>query len=92
MRRYLSTLLLGIALITPVVVNAGEIIITHKRYYHKSGHDYHEWNDNEQRAYARYQAEQRAEQRREWARTNRSQQGLYFQWRHSHPDAVVVVR
>ena len=90
MYRYLSAFLLGIALIAPVVVvQAGEVVV-YKRYYDRNGRDYHEWNDNERSAYSRYQAEQRAEQRREWARANRSQQGMYFKWRHSHPDVVVV--
>ena len=92
MNRYLSTFLLSIALITPAVVKAGEEHHTNKRYYDRNARDYHEWNDNERRAYSRYQEEQRAEQRREWARANRSQQGTYFKWRHSHPDAVIVVR
>jgi len=92
MHRYLSTFLLGIALITPVAVSTAQVHVTYKRYYDRNARDYHEWNDNEQRAYNRYQEEQRADQRREWARSNRSQQGLYFKWRHTHPDAVVVVR
>jgi len=91
MRRLLSTFLLGVAILTPVVVASAQTI-TYKRYYDRNTRDYHVWNDNEQRAYARYQAELRAEQRREWARSNRSQQTVYFKWRHIHPDPVVVVR
>lgn len=90
MNRLLTAVLLSAAMITPVVVASAQTV-TYKRYYDRNSRDYHEWNDNERRAYARYQAEQRAEQRREWARNNRSQQAVYFKWRHTHPDTVVVV-
>ena len=43
MKNYLSALLLGTALLTPLVINADEH--HERRYYDKDHKDYHEWNE-----------------------------------------------
>lgn len=55
-----------------------------KRYYDKRHKDYHNWDDNEGRAYQRYQAERN--EKREFTRLNSRQQASYWDWRHTHPD------
>lgn len=87
MHRYLNVLLLSAALFAPVAVRADDHN-ANKRYYDKSGKDWHEWNDNEQRAYSQYQGEQHHQI--EFGKSNKSQQGAYFKWRHTHPDSVII--
>ena len=85
MKRFLilSALVLSTTLVGPVVARAGAP--TEKRYYDKSGKDYHTWNNNEDRAYRSYLTEQHQDYR-EFNKVNRNQQQQYFSWRHQHPD------
>jgi hypothetical protein len=55
-----------------------------RRYYDRTHKDYHTWDDNEGRAYQRYQSEHH--QTRDFHRLSRRQQTAYWNWRHSHPD------
>ncbi len=89
MHRYLSLFLLGAALLAPVAVRADNHNQT-KRYYDRDGRDYHEWNQNEQRAYNRYLEEQHRRARIELSNRRRDQQ-QYFKWRHSHSDALLRI-
>ena len=79
MRRYLSTLLLGISLMTPVALNA-------QRYYDRDHRDRHEWNEAERRAYRHYLREVRKERYRDWRRMNERQRAAYWRWRHENLD------
>jgi hypothetical protein len=97
--RYLSTLLLTAALAAPVAMMAaqdndhrdndrrdqehrqGE---NNRRYYDRSHKDYHNWDDNEDRAYQRYQGEHH--QTRAFVKLSRRQQTVYWSWRHNNPD------
>jgi len=93
--RYLSSLLLTVALAVPVVMMAaagpqenrdqehrqGE---NNKRYYDKGHKDYHTWDANEDRAYQRYQAEHH--EKRAFVQLSSRQQTVYFTWRHNNPD------
>ena len=56
MRTFLSTILLGITLVTPAALRADDHDKHHKekRYYDRDARDWHEWNEQEQRAYRRY--------------------------------------
>ena len=84
MRRYLSTLLLGVAMCVPVVMHAAD---EHpKRYYDRDRRDYHEWNEQEDRAYRHWLQEQRHSEYHPWARARREEQREYWRWRHEHPD------
>ncbi len=84
MRRYLGTLLLGAFLMTPAAMIADEH--HDKRYYDPYRHDYHEWNEAEQRAYRHWMEEERHERYRDYNRASRREQREYWQWRHEHPD------
>jgi Ni/Co efflux regulator RcnB len=55
-----------------------------KRYYDKGHKDYHNWDNNEDRAYLRYQNEHH--ETHAFVELNSQQQTVYWNWRHSHPD------
>ena len=56
-----------------------------KRVYDRSHKDYHDWNDNEDRAYHQYFQEQHKTYR-DYSKQNRTGQDQYWNWRHDHPD------
>jgi hypothetical protein len=86
MKNYLSALLLGTALLTPLVMKAEEH--HERRYYDREHKDYHEWNEREDRAYRKYLEERRMEYR-DWDRRREAEQREYWRWRHEHPDSVL---
>lgn len=57
----LSALFAGATLMAPVTTRADEH--HDKRYYDREGHDYHTWDNNEDRAYRAYLGEQHQESR-----------------------------
>jgi hypothetical protein len=86
--RYLAPFFLAAALVAPVVIVAGPVPQEAKvqvRVYDKDHKDYHDWNDNENRAWSRYQTENH-QKSYEFSRANNKQQTHYWNWRHSHPD------
>ena len=88
MRRYISVLLLGATLLLPIAVSAGDDHHDRDkdhRYYDRDAKDYHEWNEQEERAYRHY-LEERHEHYRAWNKLKRDQQRDYWKWRHSHSD------
>jgi hypothetical protein len=92
--RILGGLLLGAALIAPIVARAEEHTYNrkyyeHRRYYDRAGRDYHTWNEGEDRAYRSYLNDQHLEYR-EWRTVKGHDQAAYFRWRHTHPDGVIV--
>lgn len=58
----------------------------HGRYYDKRHHDYHEWNDREDRAWHMYW-EERHRPYVAWDRANERERDEYWDWRHHHSDA-----
>jgi hypothetical protein len=55
------------------------------RVYDSSRHDYHPWNDAEDRAYRKYLI-QNHKPYREFEQNSRKEQARYWTWRHAHPD------
>jgi hypothetical protein len=87
MRRYLSTLLLGVAMCAPVVVMQAKDDDHHtKRYYDRYKKDYHVWNEQEDRAYQHWLQEERRRPVHPWVKANRNEQTEYWRWRHDHSD------
>jgi hypothetical protein len=82
----LSGFLLGAALLAPVAVNADDH--HDKRYYDRDHKDYHQWNNQEDRAYRVYLGEQHRDYR-DFSKANRNDQSQYFRWRHEHPDSML---
>lgn len=99
MFRTLSTLLIGAVLCGPATFLARADDDHHehdkvkiKRYYDADRHDYHEWNEHENRAYRRWMEERREREFRDYVRMKREQQREYWRWRHEHPDTVLWPR
>jgi hypothetical protein len=55
------------------------------RIYDQKNRDWHDWNDNEERAYRQFLTENRREYR-EFTRLDAREQSEYWNWRHAHPD------
>ena len=82
----LSAFAVSTVLITPVVAQrADDNNHQDKRYYDKSGKDYHTWDNNEDRAYRTYLGQQHRDYN-DFGKTKPSQQQNYFKWRHQNPD------
>jgi hypothetical protein len=93
MHRYLSALALGAALFVPAALIAQDREtppqVDHsrdKRYYDRTGKDWHEWNPNEDHVYRQY-LQDNHQQDRDFAKLNSRQRDDYFKWRHAHPDS-----
>jgi hypothetical protein len=86
--RYICSLFLAAAIAAPALVvtdaEAQEANIQ-VRVYDRDHHDYHNWDDHENRAYRRYLAAQHRSYR-EYRWQHHSVQRHYWNWRHSHPD------
>ena len=83
MRRFFGSLALAAILLAPTAIFGEE----HHRYYDRERHDWHEWNEVENRAYRHWLMEERHErQYREYARLRAERQREYWRWRHEHPD------
>ncbi|HMJ61721.1 MAG TPA: hypothetical protein VK493_08155 [Bryobacteraceae bacterium] len=62
------------------------------RYYDKKQKDYHEWNDHEGQAYRMYwQQQHHGGHYVDWDRANSRQRNDYWNWRHSHSDAILNI-
>ncbi|HEY2018852.1 MAG TPA: hypothetical protein VGH38_35345 [Bryobacteraceae bacterium] len=84
MRRYLSALILGTVLMTPIAMRADDH--HDKRYYDRDRRDYHAWNEAEARAYRHWLEEERHMKYHEWNRSNARERAEYWRWRHEHSD------
>ena len=92
MRKYLGSLLLAVALITPVGLQAGNNFrddsrqdARERRYYDRDYRDYHRWDNREDGRYRRWGTE-RHEVYRPFYKLHRAQQRAYWKYRHEHPD------
>ena len=65
---------------TPVAVIADD---RDQRYYDRDARDYHEWNENENRAWHQYREERHLENR-DFNRARQEEQREYWRWRHQH--------
>jgi hypothetical protein len=84
--RYVSTLVLTAALAASGSIAAArtpqEVQV---RVYDSHHHDYHNWDEREDRAYRSYLTE-RHEEYRAYEKQKHQEQNNYWNWRHSHPD------
>jgi hypothetical protein len=91
--RYITSLFLAAVLAAPAAMAAPRPQDSrdrdnndHSGQVYDSGHkDYHNWNDNENQAWGRYESENH-KKARDFSKVNKKQQAQYWNWRHSHPD------
>jgi hypothetical protein len=91
--RYLGFIFLSAALTTPIAIRTNAATEDdHRddkrdtRVCDRSHKDYHNWDDNEDRAYRRYLGEKHQDYR-EYSELSSGEQNSYWGWRHSHPDS-----
>ena len=89
--RLSGILLLSIAFALPAALPAQDHDHDHdrdqqQRYYDSSHKDYHQWTDNEDRAYHQYVNEKHLHDR-PFDKISKKQQTQYWSWRHEHPDS-----
>ena len=85
---YIASLFLTAALAAPISIMAVPVpqeAGVQIRVYDKHHKDYHNWDDNENRAWGQYLSENHR-QSHEFSHANRREQSQYWNWRHSHPD------
>ena len=98
MHKYLGSLLLGVALIVPVGLQASNNFRddsrqdarernerNQRRYYDRGYRDYHRWDNREDGRYRSWGTD-RHEAYRPFYKLHRAQQRAYWKYRHEHPD------
>ena len=86
--RYIASLFLTAALVMPVAMMAApapQRASVQLRVYDSDHKDYHNWDDNENRAWGQYLAENHRDSH-EYQKSNKKEQSQYWNWRHAHPD------
>jgi hypothetical protein len=85
---YLAPLFLTAVLAAPLSMMAApapQEASVQVRVYDRQHKDYHNWDDNENRAWNHYLAENHRDSH-EFSRANKREQSQYWTWRHAHPD------
>ena len=86
--RYIASLVLTAAIAAPVwlmaapVPQEGSVQI---RVYDRQHKDYHNWDDNENRAWGQYLSDNHRNSH-EFSKSSKREQGKYWNYRHTHPD------
>jgi len=85
--RLIASLFLAAALVVPasIVAAPSPQASVQIRIYDRDHHDYHNWDDNEDRVYRGYLTDQHITYRA-YGKQNRRTQRDYWNWRHAHPD------
>jgi hypothetical protein len=85
--RFVASLFLTAALAVPVSMLAAPVPQTGVsiRVYDKNHKDYHNWDDNESKAWGIFLTDNH-KSNHEYAKANKKEQGQYWDWRHTHPD------
>lgn len=97
MLRFWPTALLSAALLAPVAPTMLQAQDhdrdhrdSHQVYHDKKHHDEHQWNDHEDRAYRIYLKDHHRKYE-DFNRLRERDQEAYWNWRHSHSDAVLRI-
>jgi hypothetical protein len=86
--RYIASLVLTAAFAAPLSMMAApapQAVGVQVKVYDRNHKDYHNWDDNENRAWGQYLAENHRNSH-EYSRAKKKEQSQYWNWRHSHPD------
>jgi hypothetical protein len=85
-KRYIASIIFAAALFSPLAIFAMPQEASVKvRIYDKDHKDYHNWDENENRAWQRFLAEKHRKDH-EFSKAEEKEQQEYWNWRHSHPD------
>lgn len=86
--RYIASLFLTAALVAPVAIMAApapQEANVQLRFYDKQHKDYHNWDDNENRAWGQYLT-QNHRNSHQFSKASKRERSKYWNYRHSHPD------
>jgi hypothetical protein len=86
--RYLSSLLMTAVFAVPVAMVAAPVpqqAGVSVRVYDSNHKDYHNWDDNENRAWGLYLTNNH-KKAHEFTKAPKKEQSQYWNWRHDHPD------
>jgi type III secretory pathway component EscR len=91
MTKILGSLLLGLALMAPVAIQAQDHDghdqnSQSKRYYDKTHKDYHQWNSQEDSSYHQWLKDNHRKDH-DFAKAPKSEQQSYWNYRHDHSEA-----
>jgi hypothetical protein len=84
---YIASIFLTAALLAPIAITATPApqASVQVRVYDRSHNDYHNWDDNENRAWGQFLVENHRKSH-QFSTANRKEQSQYWNWRHRHPD------
>jgi hypothetical protein len=85
---YIASLFLTAALAAPMAMIAApgpQEAHAQVRVYDKEHKDYHNWDDNENRAWGQYLNENHRNSH-EYSKATKKEQAQYWNYRHAHPD------
>ena len=86
--RLVTSLFLTAALAAPMsmmAIPSPQGATVQVKVYDRTHKDYHNWDDNENRAWGVYLTNNHRP-RHEYTKAKKSEQDQYWNWRHSHPD------
>jgi hypothetical protein len=85
---YIASLFLSAAIAAPGAIMAIPVpqqVGVQVRVYDRSHKDYHNWDENENRAWGQYLSENHRNSH-EYTKAKKKEQSQYWKWRHAHPD------
>ena len=88
--KYIPALFLSAALMVPASALAARAAAKQDasvqvRVYDSEHKDYHNWDDNENRAWGQYLSENH-KKAHDFQKADKKEQSNYWNWRHTHPD------
>ncbi len=86
--RCFASLILTAALVAPVSILAAaapQEATVQVRVYDRDHKDYHNWDENENRAWGNYLTENH-KRPHDFNKASKREQSSYWNWRHAHPD------
>ena len=90
MSRFLMNVMLGAALVAPVLILPAGLRADDRVYHDADHHDDHHWDSHEDRAY-RIWLKEHHRNYVDFARMRAEDQRAYWAWRHDHSDAVLHI-
>jgi hypothetical protein len=90
MKNFLTTALMGAALVIPVTLAPSQLKADAHKYHDKGHNDDHQWNSHEDKAY-RMWAKENHRKYQNFEKLKEEDRENYWRWRHEHSDAVLKI-